>query len=565
MPTHTWNAEIARQEMARLLTPGVLGFYTHVEVTEIFATPPGRTTPINVFTILVAEERAGDATAAPHYVTPKPLRVPLLKGWTFGIERTVRPIGDLVLLFDAYCATKQWSPSNTPLEVGSLVPLPPQFAPPDSTGTVPVNQVLKNNFWNGSHIFEWVDPAKTPFKPLFDQPQALQNLSAALQAHVPVQIATLSDRLGNIIVQLPITVLMAKFGQLRESGDFTVSLAWHQQATPRPLRASCEKQYDHAIAGFMSAATATSQTSLPMPDGPGLHRATLWDDDNRLLIAASGELGFIAVIPIVMRMLAPEPRVFNVRGRDGVAKVERVYLVNIVKSQVGQPADSATGDWTARRIYREDLARATAEKRFLQYRPRPGEEDAEHDKALADIRALIGMHGDGGVWLWDPWLNADDILTTLFYASVHGAELRALTAGRELRSSVPKPTAPASLTECLLARLSGIFGRQEPPREPGFAERQLAILEGCGSNFLGLRLEYRMRRGTAGWGFHDRFLIFPATDRGALAWSLGTSVNSLGRQHHILQQVVDGQLIADAFRELWDELDTPECLIWKKP
>jgi hypothetical protein len=61
-------------------------------------------------------------------------------------------------------------------------------------------------------------------------------------------------------------------------------------------------------------------------------------------------------------------------------------------------------------------------------------------------------------------------------------------------------------------------------------------------------------------------LIFPATaDRGALAWSLGTSVNSLGKQHHILQQVDDGQRIMDAFLDLWDRLNGPEHLIWKTP
>jgi hypothetical protein len=566
MPTPNWNAEIARQEIARLLAPGILGFYTHFEVTEIFATPPGRTAPINLFTIFVAEERAGDATAAPHYVTPKPLRVPLLKGWTFGIERTVRPIGDLVPLFDAYCETKEWSPSNEPLEVGALAPLPPQFVPPDSTGTVPLNRVLKNNFWNGSHVFEWADPAKTPFKPLFDQPLALQNLSATLQAYVPIQIASLSDRLGNVVVQLPITVLMAKFGQLREAGDFTVSLTWHQQANPRPLRASCEKQYDHTVVGFMSADATAAQTRLPMPDGPGLHRAVVWDGTNRLLIAASGELGFVATIALNMHVQDPEPRVFAVRDRDGVEKVERVYLANVITNQVGEPADSATGDWTSRRIYREDLARATAAKRFLQYRPRPGQENAEHEKALADVRALIRSHSAGGVWLWDPYLSASDILKTLFYASIHGVELRGLTAGREFRSR-PPPAAPATLKECVRECLSRLFGRRKapPPAEPSFADKQRAILDDCASNYRGLRLEYRMKTGPAGWGFHDRFLIFPGADRGALAWSLGTSINSLGRQHHILQQVTDGQLIADAFRQLWDELGTPECLIWKKP
>ncbi|GAA5563466.1 hypothetical protein Asch03_00962 [Acinetobacter schindleri] len=47
------------------------------------------------------------------------------------------------------------------------------------------------------------------------------------------------------------------------------------------------------------------------------------------------------------------------------------------------------------------------------------------------------------------------------------------------------------------------------------------------------------------------------------AWSLGTSVNSLGKAHHIFQEVSDGRLIADAFESLWTTLDHQECLVWK--
>jgi len=59
-------------------------------------------------------------------------------------------------------------------------------------------------------------------------------------------------------------------------------------------------------------------------------------------------------------------------------------------------------------------------------------------------------------------------------------------------------------------------------------------------------------------------LIFPAVDRGAQAWSLGTSINALGKQHHILQRVDDGQRIRDAFEDLWHRLDQPAHLVWKK-
>jgi hypothetical protein len=50
---------------------------------------------------------------------------------------------------------------------------------------------------------------------------------------VPVGLASLSDRLGNIVVRLPVTVLVAKFGGLRESGDL------RSHGTRRRLRARC--------------------------------------------------------------------------------------------------------------------------------------------------------------------------------------------------------------------------------------------------------------------------------------------------------------------------------------
>lgn len=47
-------------------------------------------------------------------------------------------------------------------------------------------------------------------------------------------------------------------------------------------------------------------------------------------------------------------------------------------------------------------------------------------------------------------------------------------------------------------------------------------------------------------------------------WSIGTSINSLGKKHHIIQSVEHPQIIVDAFEELWDELDSEECLVWKR-
>jgi hypothetical protein len=376
----------------------------------------------------------------------------------------------------------------------------------------------------------------------------------------------MSDRLGNIIVQLPITVLIAKFAELRVSGDFTLSTSWHPRATPRSLRASCAMEYDKAIPAFNSVSVEGPETSLPMHDGQGLHRGILWDDENHVLLAATGDMSFINQVVINMQLLDPEPRVFTLSDGNGGEKTVRLGLTpKPIKITAGEPKGDPTGNWTQRRMYREETDRLLAERRFVQYKPVSGAQ--LHDKALDDVRHLINRYGDEGVWLWDPFLSADDVIDTLFHCRFFGSELRALTAGNTPPTEGSPNRRKRPYFGRLRARLRERFARPKPSLSAStrFAAEQRSTLTSLKSNLRGLRLEFRIRTGPAGWGFHDRFLIFPAADSAARAWSLGTSVNSLGRQHHILQKVDDGQRVRDAFAELWEALDQPEHLIWKTP
>jgi len=562
MILRNWDSEIARKEMTRLTHPGVLGFYTYFEATVLFAFPPGQQEPINVFSLLVAEERLPAASEEPHYLNPERIVLRSLRDWTFGIQRYVKPIADLMPAFDVLCESKTWRASGHPLQTAELVSIPTQFVRSDDFGSVPLNRVLKNNFWNGSHVFEWADPNKAALQPLFDEPPRLQELSEAVRAFAPIGLASLSDRLGNIALQLPITVLIAKFSELRVSGDFTLSTAWHPRATVRPLRAFCAMEYDKAIPAFNSISVEGPKTLLPMHDGQGLHRGVLWDDENRILLAATGDMSFINQVVINMLVLDPEPRVFTLPDGKGGEKTVRLGLTpKPIKSSVGEPKSNPAGSWTQRRMYREETDRLLAERRFVQYKPVSGGQ--LHDKALDDVRYLINRHGEEGVWLWDPYLSAEDVISTLFYCRFSGSELRALTAG----NSPPAEGRPTRKRQPRSKRLRERFARPEisSPASAKFAAEQRATLTAIKSNLHGLNLAYRMRTGAAGWGFHDRFLIFPGADSAALAWSLGTSINSLGRQHHILQKVDDGQRIKDAFAELWDALGQPEHLIWKTP
>lgn len=540
MKTPDWAPETSISEIKRLTDKGMLGFYSRVEVTEVIAFPPDKGQPINLLTLLVAEEVPIGQAIEKHFLNPARIRVSGLRDWSFGICRYSLPLDRLAPIFERLVASSVWDASGDELSLGALTARSPQFVPPDSFQEIPWNRVLKNNFWNGSYVFEWADTKKNNLQYFFESPHQLQTLSEAVQSHIPIRLASLSDRLGNIVLQLPITVLMAKFNGLRD-GSMLAEIGWHPLAQPRPLRASVELEFDHVMTGYRSSEVQGEKTQLPVPPGPGDHRGVLWDDANGLVLAATGPSAFFKTFALNMCPIDPEPRVFSLPDESGIAQNHRIQTHSTHKSIIGPSENDGNEGWTRRRMYQDETTRLVRERRFVQYRPQPGQQAAEHEKALKDIRHLIAQHGEEGAWLWDPYLNALDILKTLFFSPHNGADLRGLTAREDALEATPQT-------------LVGDFN-----------QRQRDAFTNAQSNFYGLRLEYRAKIGPRGWNFHDRFLIFPRTERGALAWSLGTSVNSVGKAHHILQRVDDGQRVMDAFVELWDELNGPEHLIWKVP
>lgn len=515
-------------ELTQFLKPGILGFYTHVECTELFANQPNHDGTFNVFTLLVAEERS-DIEAPPDcFLTPKPIRIKSLKDWSFGLRRYTLRIDTLIPALKALEAGEGWKLSGDILGVGKLLPMPAQFVPPDYGAQVQWNKLLKNNYWTGSHLFEWTDQGKEMLTPFFADPRCLQQLSEQVEEHIPIRLAAMSDRIGNLAVQLPVTVLRAKF-QMLPDGNCQVEHAWHPKAAPRPLIAVCELEHDDIITGFASARLQDRVTPLPMRAGRGLHRGFVWDEQSSTLLVATGPSYFLSTISFNVNICDPEPRIISIKNQDGSCDHRRVDLIAFSdQSLVGNPQPDDNGGWTAKRMYTEQANRLAAERRFVQYRPTY--DNASHQKALDDLRELIIAYGEKGAWLWDPYLSANDLLETLFYCPYQGVDLRCLTMHRaDNRDKI----------------------------------RQ--ALDQFQSNWRGLKLELRMQKGPTGWKFHDRFLIFPSGPDGAMAWSLGTSVNSVGKAHHILQKVDNAQLVVDAFTDLWELLSGPDHLIWKKP
>jgi len=185
-------------EIEKLLTAGCLGFYDQVEVTEIVAFLPDKSV-INVFTIIVAEERNGAALKKAEIINDKHNKIKInpLKNWSFGIYRYTKSITDILTDFLVLNTDNKWLASGNELIIGKMEYQPPKFVTPDSFERIPLNNVLKNNFWNGSYVAEWFDKDKSHFAPFFDKPNLLQELSEEIQKYCPIALASVSDRLGN--------------------------------------------------------------------------------------------------------------------------------------------------------------------------------------------------------------------------------------------------------------------------------------------------------------------------------------------------------------------------------
>ncbi len=539
--------ERLRDEFRLLLSPGRVGEFDHIELTEVIGTPR-EGAPVNVLSVAVLAEGRPDVGDAEQtqFLTGR-VQIDGFKDWTFGAARTLRPIAVLDQALATFAATGKWALSGRSIQTGNLQPEPAIFAPPDGTVAVPLNKILKNNFWAGSHVFRFTDREKEPFAPFFADRRRLQSLSDAISTAVPIAFAGLADFLGDVLIQIPVTILVPSVSAPRGAEHSEVTVTWRRGSTPRALIIAARTRWDELLTGASVSERFQERVRLPIDSDRQPLETEIWEAETGILIGATASTSTIKTTPLDIHVIQHEPRVFNAPDLEGRSRAERVALTVTTTSFVGEAAGQDANYWLGQRQDLEEKRHLEQTRDFVQYRPNPGSSH-ERARALTDIRLLINKHGTNGVDLWDPYLSGEDLLRTLFWCSHSGAPLRALTDGRDPPSySAPEEAAPP---------------RSMAPRLP-FPDRQRALLDRDGGNRQGLRLEYRTRRGPKGWSFHDRFLIFPNGRNGPLAWSLGTSINSLGLAHHILQRVSNPAMVAGAFEDLWTALDEPQHVIWR--
>ncbi|MEZ0192343.1 VPA1262 family N-terminal domain-containing protein [Ralstonia solanacearum] len=389
--------------------------------------------------------------------------------WDVGIARYRLPLETFLEKVAEFGATGQWKPGPISIQIGGLVAMPPQFVPADGSDHHPWNGILKNNFFEGSHVLELFDTTKPHVSHLLDDSRRLSNLAKIVGQYLPVRVDGMSDRLGSVIIQLPVTVVSTVVRAYPE-GDHSVAVAWHPNVAPRRVRIAAEIWQDSTVTSFDSATISTGEARLQLNSPGGGARTHVWDEEKCVLLSATSPVAFITSVSVSSMAVDHFGTEQDVREfllpRDGGNQVaQSLMLKHPIKPQlvVGSTPDVPGESWISQRVFRESVSSLKARKEFVQYgldepkeQERAGQKTAKeravNDEytdgddatpetvsgklerrmvALEDLRWLMATHGEEGVWLWDPFLNATDVLHTLFFCPHKDVPLLALTAGKK--------------------------------------------------------------------------------------------------------------------------------------
>lgn len=449
------------------------------------------------------------------------------KNLSYGIQRRIVAIEVAQKLYLQLLQNNQFN-IDEPLKIGKLKLLQEQYVPPrkDRHHEIQLNNILKNNFKNGSYILEFFDEEKSNVQFLLDNPLLLNQFSEAISNILPIKIGTLSDRLGNVIFQFPINSFELHIGSILDnnprrykgikleiiskSGNFNIK---------NLVARFYEEDADKIIARQETVNIDSAVTDIGFDDCFGTH-VELFDKTTSLLLYKNN-FSIIKQFRTSINIIEHQNRVFQIN--------ENIYRLplstNASNSVSGKNNNKNFDEWIRNRIYEYELKELEKNKVFIQYF---GNEKA---KAFNDVRELINRYGEKGVYIWDPYLSAVDIKNTLYFCETTYIPMRAISGLKQHNNK-------------------------------GQAKREMIEeFEKDKNEFLFLSLEVRGKIGDNGYDFHDRFLIFPTEQ--PKVWSLGISVNQLGASHHILQEVKNAQHILNAFNKLWNELNSEECLVWK--
>lgn len=531
--------EDAIKDFNLLTQDGIVGFYNICEIIQIFGFESKINKAFNIFTIATFEKSNRNININEENITKGSLQsFRGNKGIKWGIKKKIININDSKEFFERLINQNIFKLENE-CQIEELSFLKKQYIPPNhgSRFDNQISKVLKNNFDEGSYIIEGFDLTKENVKFILDNPELLKEFSEKVSEYISISIGSLSDRLGNVIFQFPIRIFKSSIKNIKPDKGFNIKLYYDDEMEEIPtLDIVAFNKLDGVITDF-KVEKIKEEAEVIISTRNEVEYKIIEPKNNLILSSRISE----TIKEIIMDTHIPSIRKRTFALNNKMCEIDTVILEKgndrnkLIKKykdmnkSIPQNLKRNEEDWIRNRKYDDELKELEKNKKFIQYYGKDGDDE----KALDDIRFLIKRYGKQGVYLWDPYLSADDIKKTLYYTPYINVPLKAIS---ELEST----------KKC----------SKEERKKDIKKEFEMDDIDDLQMDF-----EFRAKFGDNGFKFHDRFIIFPLER--PRVWSLGISVNQLGKSHHIMQEVKNAQHILNAFNELWEKLDCEECKVWK--
>ncbi len=501
-----------------LIQHDAIGCYNSCEVTEIVILKEEKA--YNIYT-LMCFEYSNMILDDFHYLSQKNWSIPCLDGH-LAIKQGRVSLKNARIIVGKILNDGRLLVDGDETVLGELEMQGKAYVPADNN--VALNHILKNNFLGGSYIIEAFDIPKKNLEYIIKQPSLLNELGEFITEKIPpFEIASVSDRIGNVILQFPVNLLNASY-KYSDGGGIDIHICYNPRYKANNVNFICSAtaiedglQYDYSSISF----NERSQDIHISVDTDKTTECRIYNGTYDLILSSS-KLDYMNKFVFNIKIESHQNRVFRVND-----KLIETPVCDIEKMTCGTSKGKKTiVEWENNRIYEQQRATLEKELKFKQFF------NGMRQEALDFIRKLIYEHSDCGIYLWDAYASAKDIKETLYYVPYYNVPVRVITTLENNNED---------------KELNISFDKEED-------------LSDDDPKYTMINLEVRTTRGESGKKFHDRFLIFP--QQNPEVWSLGTSINGLGKSHHIIMEVQNAQHICNAFNIMWEELKDEEYIIW---
>lgn len=538
-----------------LIDCGVLNSCNYAEVVQVILLRKKDNVCLNYFTHVLFSSGFSEEESSV-FLTDRPISINSEYKVLITKEKIARDSVLDILQNAAESQTWEWKEDKALLD--DVFPMDLQFIPEtDPTGSktsdstlVPIELALYGSNFSGGYYLCELFSAKTVLAKSLSTDDNRKIQDEINKAKIGFNLESLFDRIGNIVCKIPMDIIRHKPVKLSPEWGIEGRFILENSCT-EPLECVLQiiLESDHTIIETRVEEMVFSEKGeireYSIDPNRYSNRIILSDKKSGIIYYSAvrdysfGSNYYAMITPPQFGIQSSLKRIIVIDGQD--KEIELTNIAGIGEVSIEKEIfeiEKRQHKWMTEYEYKHHFFR-----NFVV-----GQEN-EAIQTVIDICNDRDLFWDlEEVWLVDPYLSADDILKTVVYCGKYGISIKCLThiaainGNRETRTETT--TEGESLFETTVSRYNGIL-----------------------KNALGkqkdLKLEYRTVAGMTGISFHDRYLILKCGLNKSRAWSLGISVNSLGKSHHIIQIVQSPMDVIDTIDTIWNQSLREECLIFK--